>query len=440
MPERFVNHRWLSNYDVSMSNLRLWEVYTIFYYAFLTKEDKSLYMQTLVQVFHKKDVSQEARKRIREILSSLSRKNMTEEGKRRKKRICEKIFYTRFDTLLTLNFYCSVLPLLKNYVMLFESKTPLIHKLHDKQLDVFRKFLSCFVKPEALLSTKMKDLDIEKNVLQQRDIFYGGSTSTIMKDSHKHTTVKQFQDKAQEAYISCGKYLQKKLPLENKLLEAASAIDPLARGHSKTLGLLRILPSLVTNVLSEDDLNAYEVEIRAYQVDTSLPPATDKQGEELALDVWWSSLFRQSTYPALSKMVKALMSCFHGPQVEGAFNTMGDVLHQKACRMDISTYSAIQTVKYGLRAKQKSSVQHFSRKDITMDPVNGRLCLNIRTSSKRYREALEQQEVERESKRQKLSLKAKKDATKAETKRKMQAAQKFARKAHIRAIRAKCLH
>ena len=54
MAERFVSHRWLSNYDVSLSNLRLFEAYTIFYYSFLNKAAKSLYLPVLVTIFHKK--------------------------------------------------------------------------------------------------------------------------------------------------------------------------------------------------------------------------------------------------------------------------------------------------------------------------------------------------------------------------------------------------
>ena len=42
--------------------------------------------------------------------------------------------------------------------MLFETKTPLFHKLCDKQLICFRNSLSCFVKPETLLSTGVQSL------------------------------------------------------------------------------------------------------------------------------------------------------------------------------------------------------------------------------------------------------------------------------------------
>jgi hypothetical protein len=41
-------------------------------------------------------------------------------------------------------------PLLKEYIKLYQSHTPLIHKLHDKLLELIKGFLGCFIKPESL--------------------------------------------------------------------------------------------------------------------------------------------------------------------------------------------------------------------------------------------------------------------------------------------------
>ncbi|XP_077425728.1 uncharacterized protein LOC144054307 [Vanacampus margaritifer] len=339
MPERFVSHRWLSNYDVSMSTLRLMDVFTIFYHAFLGREDKELYLPTIMAIHHKKDLSREVKAKLKYIQSALGQKNMTEEGRKRKQRIYEKIFFTRLYTLLTLNLYTAVLPLLKNYVITFETKTPMIHKLNDKQVAFFKKFLSCFLKPESLQGRKLTEIELNNkaNQLREKDIFYGGVTSKLMDSSNKSSIVFKFKAKAKAAYLACGLYLQKKLPMNSKLLKAASAIDPLARGHSSTLNQLKKLSSLVTNVLDESELGNYDLEVREYQLDSELPTPLDSEGKAIALDRWWAQVFAVGRYPTLAKMVKALMSCFHGPQVEGAFSVMGDVLNPKACRMDIAT-------------------------------------------------------------------------------------------------------
>ena len=76
----------------------------------------------------------------------------------RKMRIIERLFVQRKRTMLILNLYKSVLPLLKKYVLLFEMKKPLIHKLHDQQIELLLEFLGCFLKPETLASVSAKKL------------------------------------------------------------------------------------------------------------------------------------------------------------------------------------------------------------------------------------------------------------------------------------------
>lgn len=59
---------------------------------------------------------------------------MTAKGKATKGRNVEKLFYLRKKTLMIMNLYLAVLHLLKKYVMLFQAKEPLMHKLHDQQI------------------------------------------------------------------------------------------------------------------------------------------------------------------------------------------------------------------------------------------------------------------------------------------------------------------
>ena len=50
------------------------------------------------------------------------------------------------------------LPLLKKYVMLFEMKAPIVHQLHEKQIETFKEFLVCFCKPEIIKPLTAKQL------------------------------------------------------------------------------------------------------------------------------------------------------------------------------------------------------------------------------------------------------------------------------------------
>ena len=105
-------------------------------------------------------------------------------------------------------------------------------------------------------------------------------------------------------------------------------------------------------------------------------------------DTWWFKL--KDKYPLLSKMSLALLTIFHGPRVESSFSVMGDIMDKKSGRMNVSTYSAIQTVKYSLDAKtshafKPKSVQVFQRSDWLKSLV---LSEGIRDSEKVYENEL----------------------------------------------------
>jgi hypothetical protein len=62
----------------------------------------------------------------------------------------------------------AVLPLLKDFVELFQSHEPLVHKLHDKMEELSRAFLACFVKSEKLegvFGKKLKNFHINDGKL-----------------------------------------------------------------------------------------------------------------------------------------------------------------------------------------------------------------------------------------------------------------------------------
>lgn len=64
--------------------------------------------------------------------------------------------------------------------------------------------------------------------------------------------LKPLLDQVLQGYITCGEYLQSKLPLESMTLQCLSAVDPIARGHSKTGRLLRRLVEMLNQFLPAD--------------------------------------------------------------------------------------------------------------------------------------------------------------------------------------------
>ena len=102
----------------------------------------------------------------------------------------------------------------------------------------------------------------------------------------------------------------------NPLLRSIAAISPTARGHAVTLRYLSKIPEHVTNVLTDDEIESYHLEIRLYQDSNKLPNPLDEEGNEVRVDHWWNAVFKLGEFPALSKLVLSVLTCFHSPQVE----------------------------------------------------------------------------------------------------------------------------
>ncbi|XP_076109456.1 uncharacterized protein LOC143078481 [Mytilus galloprovincialis] len=240
----------------------------------------------------------------------LYHKNLTKDGLERKKRIVGKVFYERSYTKMIMGLYSSVLPLLKQFVLTFEMKEPMIHELHEQLVKLFREFLACYVKPEILksatTSAKLRGLDISTtaNFLKADKMFIGVKSSQVIQKNQKDVAVKTFLHNVQDAYKNCGLTLQNKLPITNVFLKAVSAIHPDAKGHTCTLIYLQKLPSLATNVLEEDEIENYDLEIRKFQTDESIVELEDDE----RIDVWWGKDGIVKKYPLLSKMAQSLLN------------------------------------------------------------------------------------------------------------------------------------
>ena len=89
-----------------------------------------------------------------------------------------------------------------------------------------------------------------------------GKAASIVSKHQNDSIVLKFQNQVKEAYIVTATCLQKKMPVNNRLLRALSAVDPLLRGSTEGYLFLKRLPKLVRNVLKEEELVNYYLEIR----------------------------------------------------------------------------------------------------------------------------------------------------------------------------------
>ncbi|KAJ8356364.1 hypothetical protein SKAU_G00191580 [Synaphobranchus kaupii] len=146
--------------------------FKVLYFEFMDEEDKALYKEPLEQLYPDHSVNEKAQRRIQSFHSDLSRNGMTQQGKGRKKRV----WHEGTKTELHLSVYTGVLAILKEYVMVFQGRDTLVHKLHEKQLQVFTNLLACFVKPEHLPPVPKTLAALELNadkLLPARKVYVG---------------------------------------------------------------------------------------------------------------------------------------------------------------------------------------------------------------------------------------------------------------------------
>lgn len=395
VPQLYSTTRWLSCYDRTLDTMRMKNAYLFFYFSFLSSVDREAYRPMMKQIFEDLKTPFQARKRLYTIMEILSDRKMTKDGKERKERIVTALFYKSKETALQLEVYSSVLQLFKEYVCLFQTTEPMVHKLNDMQTACVKKFLSLFIRPEKL-PNKLTETQIHNPSfhLPLKDIYIGHP---------EEKADNSFRKKVLDAYISAADIMLKKLPLNSPTFLALSALDPTLRQHTVVKQNLDKLGNLLKHLLTHEEVKQYSNDVRSYVNDDSLGQFEDGG----RLEKWWTGGNVVAKYPALSKIAAAAITIFHGPQVESTFSVMSRVVTKQTASMNIPMLNSIQAIKYELRANNTSAIDYFERKQPQTDPVNLQLCRNLRASYSVY-----EQERQEANKKQELKRKASERALK----------------------------
>ena len=262
VPLQRIPHRWLSSYDASVRNLFALDALTIFYFAWVSSAERIKHSNLYNQLTSSLTTMQNARLNV--IIQELKKKNLTEQGRKRKGRIVRKLFTERETTLFYLNLYTAVLPMFKSFVLIFEQKVPMMHRLHDEILELFdRNFLACFVKLEVVSAqgfspAKLQSLELDKNLLKLSQLHVGNAEEQILKQMAV-ANVRSLLLKVRKAYVETGLYMQRKLPLKNHVLKCLSVLDPKAQGNTQTFNFFKELKKLFQNHMSTEEQESYEI-------------------------------------------------------------------------------------------------------------------------------------------------------------------------------------
>ncbi|GBO22599.1 hypothetical protein AVEN_99280-1 [Araneus ventricosus] len=203
------------------------------------------------------------------------------------------------------------------------------------------------------------------------------------------------------------------MPFANPFLKAVSSLDPCNRKTSVALELMKELPLYASNVVQDSEKEAYDLEIHNFQNDHFSDIV------EESVDLWWRI---PQNILLLSRMTFALLTCFHEPKVESSFSIMNNVITPGSNTLNVSTFNAMQCIKYELRSqkkkkKKKSAVCMFSKHDFLKEKVDPKLVRNVRNSRNVYFVKLKQNKSLREERIKELNASKEKALTKKSCKK-----------------------
>lgn len=404
LPKERVGVRWLSMLESCRTLETIKEPLTVLYFAWLSQADKEIYKEQIIDIFKAKSVCLGGTQSIYAILRRLKAKNLTQMGKQRKQRIARKLFDMRRELEFNLGCFLSILPMFQKFILLFQQNTPMIHKLHDRMVDVFTDFLRHFVRAEHIRESAkdLASLNLDDNALYMspRHIECGQANCVLSTMPPDQTKV--FRKRLLSTYIGTAKYMQSKLPLKNSILRLFSFLDPLAFGQTDTAIVLKSLPAFFPTIPSE----GFATEIIMMQSDCNI-----QTGQDTPIDEWWSQVFKLKKYPSVKRVVSGCLSVFTGPKVEASFSLMNNIITKTSSCMMISHYEAFLSLKYKLLNLNTTTCKLYHRPDPIHSPVDHSLAYHMQTAHSRYQAAIKKRKEEQAKKDKALFLPMPQDAT-----------------------------
>lgn len=374
----------------------LWEALLLFYYSWIPTADRYLYESDVQLIIKSKALSKTEVDRIVHLQTELKRKPLTKEGRVRKERIVQKLFIEQKKTLLQCAAYQSVLLYFEKYITLFQSNNVLLHELHVQLFELTKHFLVLFMKHEVVSGCKTSkaflkvDIDDSGNHLPEKLLYIGDEGVQIVNKLTKgDATVREFRTVLKKAYIACSKYMLKKLPLNKPLFIYFTGLNPSLRGQTSTFSALMKLSNCLPTVVSASEKVRLDKEARSYQIDGRI-----EEFQGLEVSEYWAKISQLESsgiicYPVLGKMVKAILTCFHGPSVESAFNLVGDIVTESRTSLNIESLDSVLTVKYFLFSVNSTCIEAFGSNEPDKDPLTKDFSQNMINSWTFYKNSLE---------------------------------------------------
>lgn len=312
--------------------------------------------------------------------------------------------------LSTMLFLRNVAEIFNRFLLLFQKDEPLVHILYDEMVLLIKKLMGRFMESKSFQDKdgiQLKSVDVDAAALNWKQNVEIGSDTREQMASASVSDKSKIRLGARSFYRACTKYLIKKLPLENKLLQHLKILQPSNRQSDGAVNSVRALASMIPSVISPQNVSALTDEWIMLQAETLQPvslPLSPKHDDELdesddpelqqdqpnpsshvRIDHYWAIIFALKDpsgnlkYKWLPVVVKALLCLAHGnAECERGFSENKHLLESRN-RLNIESINGLRKIKSHIECI--GSIDKFT---ITIPMLKA-----VQKSRKVYRERLE---------------------------------------------------
>ena len=256
----------------------------------------------------------QAKKYFLDFLPSTKKFATTTQQNKRYKKIVD-CFNNEKAFLVQLAFVIDVSTVFFKFLLEFQSEGPKVHTIYQSMKEMLLVLMRRFVRAEAVNGVSGKELQIldvkrQQNQLKLNDIDIGAKATRLLQELSPFDQKKVREDML-KFFVSCATFLQRKLPLDNMILVAASCLHPDSRKMQKTVRQIEYLAKMFPHVIEEASISQMKDEWKIYQAEDDNKIVVDTKER---VDHYWRKIFRITSssgapkYVTLPKLVKSVLS------------------------------------------------------------------------------------------------------------------------------------
>ena len=231
--------------------------------------------------------------------------------------ICEEIKKNEKSLLVEMTFLEGTKPLFDEFLCAFQAEGPLVHMLYTTLVDMLRKLMRRFIRPELLMEKNgdaLAKIDVSNrnNQLSDTEIELGIPCRNLI-EPLPSLLKKECMEGIRNFYSSSVSYLQEKLPYKNVLLQSLFCLQPNCKTDPTTRGHIRTIATAMPCTSDEDVVKVLD-EWRVYQ-EVEVPQEWKKLKR---VDEYWGKILSMvnpmgnKRFPVLSVLVRSALSLAHG--------------------------------------------------------------------------------------------------------------------------------